>query len=69
MNYTKKVTKINGIPITSIERTVIELMRKKKSISQVLKALNLAKAKGIKINISKMKKLDKEFRVQGLFDN
>ncbi len=66
--YKKAVRKVNGIPITSIERTLIDLLRTQKSISMVLKVMFTAQKKGIPINISKMKKLAVDFRVKGHFD-
>ena len=66
--HKRAVRKINGIPVTSIERTLIDLLRAQKSISMVLKVMFTAQKKGISINISKMKKLAIDFRVKGHFD-
>lgn len=66
--YKKAIKKINGIPVTSIERTLIDLLRTQKSISIVLKVMFTAQKKGIPINVSKMKRLAIDFRVKGHFD-
>ena len=66
--YKKSIRKINSIPITSIERTLIDLLRIQKSISMVLKIMLTAQKKGISINVSKMKKLAIDFRVKGHFE-
>lgn len=66
--HKKDIKKINTIPVTSLERTLIELLRKRKSVSMVLQVLKTTQAKGVKVNLPKMKKMAKEFRVQGLFD-
>ena len=65
--YKKAIKKINGIPVTSIERTLIDLLRTQKLISMVLKIMFTAQKKGVPINISKMKRLAIDFRVKGHF--
>ncbi|OFZ79006.1 MAG: hypothetical protein A2583_14905 [Bdellovibrionales bacterium RIFOXYD1_FULL_53_11] len=57
------VTQINGIAVTTLERTIIDLLRKDKPLSFVLNVLRSAQKKGIGIELIKVQKLGYKFRV------
>ncbi|MBF0205860.1 MAG: type IV toxin-antitoxin system AbiEi family antitoxin domain-containing protein [Oligoflexia bacterium] len=60
----KGITDMNGIPVTTLERTIIDLLRKKESLSFVLQVINEAKKKGLIIETTKLKKLAVGFRIK-----
>jgi len=57
------VTDINGIKVTTLERTVIDLLRKGEPLSLALTVLKTAQKKGIGIELTQVKKLGDKFRV------
>lgn len=63
--YRHDVKQIHGLPVTSPERTVIDLLRFNEPMSLILEVLAEAKQKSIAISIPKLKKMSKMFRVQG----
>lgn len=58
------VVNLRGIPVTSIERTIIDLLREKESVAFILQIINEAKKKSIIIETSKLKKMAVDFRVK-----
>jgi predicted transcriptional regulator of viral defense system len=63
--YKKGVTRVDGISVTGIERTIIDFLRTGASIAFVLGILDAAKAKRIPLELPKIKRLAKIFRVKG----
>lgn len=57
------LTAVNGIAVTTIERTLVELLRKGEPLSTVLGVMRLAQKKGIGIELTQVKKLGDKFRV------
>jgi predicted transcriptional regulator of viral defense system len=60
--YRKDIIKINKIPVTSLERTIVDLLKEDFSIAFILKIIESAKQKNKIISISKLKKLAVIFR-------
>ena len=59
------VQKIKGLPITSINQTLVDLLRVKRPMSQVLEVFYEARnQKDLNVSISKIKKLSKDFRIK-----
>ncbi len=62
--YKKDVIKIRGIPTTSLERTIIDLLRIGEQLSSIIEIIKLAQKKKMKLSLSKIKRLSIEFRVK-----
>ena len=63
--YKKHIKTIEGIPVSSLERTIIDLLRFGYSISFVLSVLKESTKKKIPFNIGKIKKMAPTYRVKG----
>ncbi len=61
--YAEGLTKFKGIRITSLERTIVDVIRKQGTISQGLQILHEAQKKGFKIDFSEILRLGALFRV------
>ena len=62
--YKKGVIKISGIPVTSLERTIIDLLRDGKAIALILDVLREARAQNKPVSLSEIKRLSILFRVK-----
>lgn len=60
----KGVIKIRKIPITSLERTLIDILRKKGTIKEGIGIIHLAQKRGLKIDFSEIENLGILFRVK-----
>ncbi len=58
------VTQIHGITVTTLERTLIDLLRKGEPLSLVLGVLRSAQRKGMGFELTQIKKLGEKFRVR-----
>ena len=58
------VIKIRKIPITSLERTIIDILRKKGTIKEGVAIIHLAQKNGLKIDFSEIENLGILFRVK-----
>ena len=63
--YKIDVAMINGIPVTSRERTIIDLLRTGDSLSVVLDVMYRSRNQGHLISLSQLKRLSVPFRVKG----
>ena len=63
--YKKHVKMINGFPVSSLERTIIDLLRFGYSISFVLSVLEESRKKKTPIHLGKIKKMAPVYRVKG----
>lgn len=63
--YKKHTIDINGLPVSSLERTIIDLLRFGYSISFVLSVIADSKEKKMPIHIGKIRKLAPLYRVKG----
>ena len=63
--YKKHIKTIEDIPVSSLERTIIDLLRFGYSISFVLSVLRESKKKKIPFSIGKIKKMASVYRVKG----
>ena len=63
--YKKHIKTIEGIPVSSLERTIIDLLRFGYSISFVLSVLKESTKKKIPFSIGKIKKMATIYRVKG----
>ncbi len=62
--YKKYVINVRGLPVTSIERTIIDLLRCNEPLSSILEIIRAAQVRGISLSFSKIKKLALPFRVK-----
>lgn len=62
--YKKSVRKIRGILVTSLERTLVDLLRTGESLSSILKICREARAKRMQLSLTKIKMLGKAFRAK-----
>jgi predicted transcriptional regulator of viral defense system len=58
-----KTQKVNGIRVTTIEKTIVDLLRAGRPISELVRIFNLAQKKRMPIELSELKKLGNIFRV------
>ena len=63
--YKKHVNTIKNIPVSSLERTIIDLLRSGYSIPFVLSVLEESRKKKVSFNIGKIKKMAPFYRVKG----
>ena len=63
--YKKHIKTIESIPVSSLERTIIDLLRFSYSISFVLSVLKESKKKKMPFSIGKIKKMAPIYRVKG----
>ncbi|MDE0119797.1 MAG: hypothetical protein OXM55_07305 [Bdellovibrionales bacterium] len=63
--YKKHVNTIKDIPVSSLERTIVDLLRFGYSISFVLSVLEESRKRKIPFNIGKIKKMASSYRVKG----
>ena len=63
--YKNHVKNIRGIPTTSLERTIIDLLRFGYSIPFVLSVLEDSRKKKVPFNLGKIKKMAPVYRVKG----
>ncbi len=66
--YRIDVKKLRGIPVTSLERTLVDLLRTGESLSMVLNAYREAKGKKLSISLTKLKKLGSLFHARRKVD-
>lgn len=66
--YRTDVKKLHGIPVTSLERTLVDLLRTGEPLSTVLNAYREAKAKKLSISLTKLKKLGTLFHARRKVD-
>ena len=60
-----KTQKLDGLRITTIEQTIVDLLRAGHPISELVRIFNLAQRKGMPVELSQVKKLGDMFRVKG----
>ncbi len=60
-----KTKTIDGIRVTTIEQTMVDLLRADYPISELVRIFNLAQKKRMPIELSLLKKLGNTFRVKG----
>ena len=63
--YKKHIKIANGFPVSSLERTVIDLLRFGYSISFVLSVLKESRKRKIPLHLGKIKKMASVYRVKG----
>ena len=63
--YKKYINTIESIPVSSLERTIIDLLRSGYSIPFVLSVLEKSRKKKVPFNIGKIKKMAPSYRVKG----
>lgn len=63
--YKKHIKVIKGLPVSSLERTIIDLLRFGYSISFVLSVIEECHKKRIPFNLGKIKKMASAYRVKG----
>ena len=63
--YKKHIKIVNGFPVSSLERTVIDLLRFGYSISFVLSVLEESRKRKIPLHLGKVKKMASVYRVKG----
>lgn len=63
--YKKHIKMINGFPVSSLERTIIDLLRFGYSISFVLSVLEESRKKKLPVHLGKIKKMASVYRVKG----
>lgn len=63
--YRMDTTIINDIPVTKLERTLIDLIRSGKPLSYVFAIARKIQHKQLKLSFAKLEKLSKIFRVKG----
>ena len=63
--YKKHIKRINGFPVSSLERTIVDLLRFNYSISFVLSVLKESRKRKIPLHLGKIKKLAPVYRVNG----
>ena len=63
--YKKHIKIINGFPVSSLERTIIDLLRFGYSISFVLSVLKESRKRKISFHFGKIKKMASVYRVKG----
>ena len=66
--YRTDVKTLRGIPVTSLERTFVDLLRAGESLSMVLNAYRDAKGKKLSISLTKLKKLGTMFHTRRKVD-
>jgi predicted transcriptional regulator of viral defense system len=59
-----KTQKIDGIRVTTLEQTMVDLLRAGYSISELVRIFNLAQKKRMPVELSQLKKLGDIFRVK-----
>ncbi len=57
-------THVQGIPITTLERTLVDIMRKRGTTAQGFEILREARRKGIKIDLPEILRLGEKFRIK-----
>jgi predicted transcriptional regulator of viral defense system len=62
--YRKAVQKLRGIPVTSLERTIVDLLRSGEPLSLILSICREARSKRIPLSLTKLKKLGATFRAK-----
>jgi predicted transcriptional regulator of viral defense system len=67
--FEEGITKIRGIPVTTIERTIVDLLRKKGTPKEGRTIILEAQKKGIRINFSKLEHYATIFRVKSKFES
>ena len=60
-----KTQKLDGIRVTTIEQTMVDLLRAGHPISELVKIFNLAQKKRMPVELSELKKLGGIFHVKG----
>ena len=63
--YKKHIKIINSLPVSSLERTVIDLLKFGYSLSFVLSVIKEAKRKKLSINLGKLRSMSNVYRVKG----
>ena len=63
--YKKHIKMINGFPVSSLERTIIDLLRFGYSVSFVLSVLEGSRKKKITFHLGKIRKMAPVYRVKG----
>lgn len=67
--FNEGITKIRGIPVTTIERTIIDILRKNGTAKEGRSIIIEAQRKGIRINFSKLEHYATIFRVKLKFES
>lgn len=67
--FEEGITKIGGIPATTLERTVVDILRKKGTPKQGRDIIVWAQKKGIKFNFSEFERLSTIFKIKWKFMN
>jgi predicted transcriptional regulator of viral defense system len=67
--FNEGITKIRGIPVTTIERTIVEILRKNGTPKEGRTIIQEAQKKGLRINFSKLEHYATIFRVKLKFES
>lgn len=67
--FKEGITKVRGIPVTTIERTIIDILRKKGTPKEGRTIIQEAQKKGLRINFSKLERYAILFRVKSKFES
>lgn len=62
--YDKDVQRLRGIPVTTLERTLVDLLRAGEPISLIINIYRDAKTKRIPVSLTKLKRLGAIFRAK-----
>lgn len=65
--FSEGITKVRGIPTTTIERTIVDLLRKKGTPKDGRFIIQEAQRKGMRIDFSELERLSSVFRVRSKF--
>jgi len=60
-----RVRSIEGIPVTTIEQTIIDLLRKGAPLSRLIETFRLAQRKRLKPSLTELTKIAADFRAKG----
>lgn len=66
--YKRSIIKFRGIPVTTVERTIIDLLRFEQPISLAIDVFKRAQNKKIIVSLSQIKRLATPFRVRDRVD-
>lgn len=67
--FKEGITKIRGIPVTTLERTIIDILRKKGTPKEGRTIIVEAQKRGMRINFSKLEHYATIFRVKSKFES
>ena len=59
------IQRVKGVKVTTIEQTIVDLLRGGSSISEMVKVIHGAQSRKMPVEFSQLKKLGERFRVKG----